>query len=48
MKVCTKTHKHRGFGEVPAGSLWDDDDKVVAAHPEKFEDADPKQKKGDD
>lgn len=25
MKVCTVTHRVDGFGEIPAGSLWDDD-----------------------
>ena len=25
MKRCIKTHIVAGFGEVPAGSLWDDD-----------------------
>lgn len=25
MKVCTVTHTVDGFGEIPAGSLWDDD-----------------------
>lgn len=25
MKVCTKTHQVKGFGEIPEGSRWDDD-----------------------
>jgi hypothetical protein len=25
MKRCTKTHDAKGFGTIPAGSLWDDD-----------------------
>lgn len=25
MKVCTETHHASGFGEIPAGSVWEDD-----------------------
>lgn len=25
MKRCTETHRHPSFGEIPEGSMWDDD-----------------------
>lgn len=44
MKRCTETHTVAGFGEIPAGSLWEDDSPfVLDDHADKFEpvDADP-------
>lgn len=29
MKVCTQTHVSPLFGEIPEGSLWDDDSPFV-------------------
>lgn len=29
MKVCTSTHTHPGFGEIPEGSLWADDSEYL-------------------
>lgn len=29
MKRCTETHYVAGFGEIPEGSLWDDDSPFV-------------------
>lgn len=37
MKVCTVTHTVAGFGEVPSGSLWDDDSPFVVEF-DKFAD----------
>ena len=36
MKVCKKAHVSESFGEVPVGSLWDDDAEVVAENPKNF------------
>lgn len=36
MKVCKKAHASESFGEVPVGSLWDDDSEVVAENPKNF------------
>lgn len=36
MKVCKKAHVSESFGEVPVGSLWDDDSEVVAENPKNF------------
>lgn len=38
MKRCTQTHVHPGFGEIPAGSLWDDDSPYIGD--DLFEDVD--------
>jgi hypothetical protein len=29
MKRCIKTHTVKAFGEIPKGSLWDDDSPYV-------------------
>lgn len=29
MKICIETHTATGFGEIPEGSLWDDDSEYV-------------------
>lgn len=29
MKRCVETHVAPGFGEIPAGSLWDDDSPYI-------------------
>jgi len=36
MRVCVKAHRNESFGEVPYGSLWEDDHEVVAADPRAF------------
>ena len=37
MKVCKRTHHSEAFGgEVPAGSLWENDHDVVAETPSAF------------
>lgn len=38
MRVCVEAFRSRRFGEVPLGSLWDDDSKIVAERPESFRD----------
>ena len=35
-RICTKDHVSESFGQVPKGSLWDDDDAVVAENPKNF------------
>ena len=30
MKICTKTHVNPTFGEIPEGSLWEDDSPYIA------------------
>ena len=34
-RICTKDHVSESFGQVPKGSLWDDD-AVVAENPKNF------------
>lgn len=36
MRVCVREHVNDDFGQVPAGSLWEDDHYVVAADPRAF------------
>lgn len=53
MKRCVTTHTMTGFGEIPAGSLWDDDSPFLTDESAGyFVDADkpekPMRKKGDD
>lgn len=36
MKVCSKAHDSRAFGQVPRGSLWEADHEVVAENPGCF------------
>jgi len=38
VKVCVEAFKSRKFGQVPVGSLWDDDSKIVAEQPGSFRD----------
>ncbi len=38
MKVCVEAFKSRKFGQVPVGSLWEDDSKIVAEEPANFRD----------
>jgi hypothetical protein len=35
-RICTKDHVSESFGQVPKGSLWDDDADVVAENPKNF------------
>jgi hypothetical protein len=39
MKVCVETHQADGFGEIPEGSLWEDDS-PYATDASKFADVD--------
>lgn len=38
VKVCVEAFKSRKFGQVPVGSLWEDDSKIVAEEPANFRD----------
>lgn len=52
MKRCHTTHHVQAFGEIPAGSLWDDDSPYITDdNADMFDDAnkpEPKRTKADD
>ena len=37
MKICNKTHTTTAFGEIPKGSLWEDDSEYIES-PGSFDD----------
>ena len=47
MKVCIEMHVNKLFGEIPDGSLWDDDSPYLKGNPSKFALVADPEKKGD-
>lgn len=52
MKVCTHTHTIESFGEIPEGSLWDDESPFITKATRKhfadvLDEAPTKRPKGD-